>query len=226
MNFDGTNGKLPFAGLIEANDGNFYGVTAHGGSSNKGVLFRMTPDGVLTVLHNFTGGSDGARPMGGLVQASDGNLYGTGKYGGKNGMGVLFRATLTGDVVPLHDFDYLTGAVPGALLQHTNGIVYGTTLDGGVGAGNGAFYSFDLGLPPFVTYLPTYGRAGAEVLILGQGFTDTSQVFFNGTPATFKIGTYSTSMKTTVPAGATTGPITVTTANGTLTSNKVFIVQP
>ena len=46
-------GKLPFAGLIEANDGNFYGVTAHGGSSNKGVLFRMTPDGVLTVLHTL-----------------------------------------------------------------------------------------------------------------------------------------------------------------------------
>ena len=106
VNFDGTNGKLPFSGLIQANDGNFYGVTSHGGSSNKGVLFRMTPDGVLTVLHNFTGGSDGARPMGGLVQASDGNLYGTGKYGGKNGVGVLFRATLAGDVVPLHDFDY------------------------------------------------------------------------------------------------------------------------
>lgn len=227
VNFDGTNGKLPFAGLIEANDGNFYGVTAHGGSSNKGVLFRMRPDGVLTVLHNFTGGSDGARPMGGLVQASDGNLYGTGKYGGKNGVGVLFRAALTGDVVTLHDFDYSTGAVPEALLQHSNGIVYGTTLDGGVGGsrGDGTFYSFDLGLPPFVTYLPTYGRVGAEVLILGQDFTDTSQVFFNGTPASFKIE-YPTSMKTTVPAGATTGPITVTTANGTLTSNKLFIVHP
>ena len=61
-----------------------------------------------------------------------------------------------------------------------------------MGAGKVSFYSFDLGLPPFVTYLPTYGRAGAEVLILGQGFTDTSQVFFNGTPATFKIGSYST----------------------------------
>ena len=130
-------GCRPFAGLIEANDGNFYGVTAHGGSSNKGVLFRMTPDGVLTVLHNFTRGSDGARPMGGLVQASDGNLYGTGKYGGKNGVGVLFRAALSGDVVRLHDFDYSTGAVPEALLQHTNGIVYGTTLDGGVGAAAG-----------------------------------------------------------------------------------------
>ena len=119
------------------------------------------------------------------MQASDGNLYGTGKYGGKNGVGVLFRAALSGDVVSLHDFDYSTGAVPEALLQHTNGIVYGTTLDGRVGGsrGDGTFYSFDLGLPPFVTYLPTYGRAGAEVLILGQGFTDASQVFFNGTPA-------------------------------------------
>ena len=61
--------------------------------------------------------------------------------------------------------------------------------------------------------------------ILGQGFTDTSQVFFNGTPATFKLD-YPTSIKATVPDGATTGPITVTTTNGTLTSNKVFIVHP
>ena len=76
-----------------------------------------------------------------------------------------------------------------------------------------------------MTYLPTYGRAGALVQILGQGFTDTSEVFFNGTPATFKL-VYPTYIRATVPDGATTGPITVTTTNGTLTSNKVFIVHP
>jgi hypothetical protein len=63
------------------------------------------------------------------------------------------------------------------------------------------------------------------VRILGQGFTDTSEVFFNGTPATVEL-VYPTYLKATVPSGATTGPITVTTANGTLTSNKVFIVHP
>jgi hypothetical protein len=116
-------------------------------------------------------------------------------------------------------------------LQHTNGILYGTTLEGGVNTGQGAFYglgtfySFDLGLPPFVTYLPVYGRPGALVQILGQGFTDASEVFFNGTPATYKL-VYPTYIRATVPDAATTGPITVTTTNGTLTSNKVFIVHP
>jgi hypothetical protein len=110
------------------------------------------------------------------------------------------------------------------LLQHTNGILYGDTYAGGK-FDKGVFYSLDAGLPPFVTYLPTYGRAGVVVQILGQGFTDTSQVFFNGTLATFKL-VYPTYIRATVPDGATSGPITVVTANGTLTSNKVFIVHP
>jgi hypothetical protein len=98
---------------------------------------------------------------------------------------------------------------------------------GGVGnGGDGTFYSLDLGLPPFVRYLPTYGRAGALVQILGQGFTSGSQVFFNGTPAASPVVVYPTYLRVIVPSGATTGPITVTTDNGTLTSNKVFIVHP
>ena len=61
--------------------------------------------------------------------------------------------------------------------------------------------------------------------ILGQGFTGESKVSFNGTPATYKL-VYPTYIRVIVPAAATTGPITVTTANGTLTSNKLFIVHP
>ena len=110
------------------------------------------------------------------------------------------------------------------MFQHTNGKLYGSTYFGGK-FNQGVFYSLDAGLPPFVTYLPTYGRAGGVVQILGQGFTNTSQVFFNGTPASFNL-VYPTFIKATVPDGATTGPITVTTTNGTLTSNKVFIVHP
>jgi uncharacterized repeat protein (TIGR03803 family) len=226
VNFSVTNGRYPLAGLIQANDGNFYGVTHQGGSSDVGVLFRMTPDGTYTVLHNFTGGSDGAMPKGGLVQASDGNLHGTNTFGGKNGHGVLFRATLAGNLVPLHDFATATGEWPiSALLQHTNGIIYGATGYGGK-FGEGVFYGFDAGLPPFVTYLPTYGRAGALVQILGQGFTSGSMVSFNGKLAASPVVVYPTYLRVIVPSGATTGPITVTTDNGTLTSNKVFIVHP
>jgi hypothetical protein len=108
-------------------------------------------------------------------------------------------------------------------MQHTNGKLYGGTAAGGT-FNEGIFYSFDLGLPAFVSYVPTYGRAGAEVQILGQGFTDTSQVYFNGTPATF---TYvsPTFIEARVPEGATTGPITVVTGSTKLASNKVFIVH-
>ena len=179
------------------------------------------------VLHNFSGGGDGFNEVGGLVEATDGNFYGTNNVGGRYGWGVLYRVTTTGDITVLHDFGWYTGASPqDTLLQHTNGILYGTTAVGGVNNnGQGTFYSFDLGLSPFVTYLPVYGRPGALVQILGQGFTDESEVFFNGTPATFKL-VYPTYIRAIVPDGATSGPITVTTANGTLTSNKVFIVHP
>ena len=225
VSFNGTNGNCPLSGLIQATDGNFYGLTFNGGPSDIGVFFRMNPNGDITVLHYFTGGSDGSYPSGELVQASDGNLYGTTSGGGRYRQGVLFRATLTGNLVPLHNFIQSSGvlAYPG-LFQHTNGKLYGYTGGGGK-FGKGVFYSMDAGLPPFVSYLPTYGRPGALVQILGQGFTADSKVSFKGTPATSPVVVYPTYIRVIVPAGATTGPITVTTSSGTLTSNTVFVVH-
>jgi uncharacterized repeat protein (TIGR03803 family) len=225
FNFDGTHGANPFAGLIEASDGNFYGTAIAGGLYGGGIAYQLTSGQAVMVLHNFSGGGGGSNEVGGLVQATDGNFYGTNNLGGRYGWGVLYRVTTTGDITVLHDFGWNTGASPqDTLLQHTNGILYGTTAVGG-NNGRGTFYSFDLGRSPFVTYLPVYGRPGALVQILGQGFTDASEVFFNGTPATFTL-VYPTYIRASVPDGATSGPITVTTANGTLTSNRVFIVHP
>jgi uncharacterized repeat protein (TIGR03803 family) len=223
-NFDNATGGWPQGGLIQANDGNFYGTTTEGGATGNGVLFRITPGGTYTVLHEFSGEADGGIPQGRLVQASDGYLYGTAALGGDTGFGILYRATLAGDITPLHSFSLSEGYNANSqLMQHTNGKLYGGTAGGGT-FNQGIFYSFDAGLPPFVSHVPTYGRAAAEVQILGQGFTDTSQVFFNGTPATF---TYvsPTFIEARVPAGATTGPITVVTGSTKLTSNKVFIVH-
>jgi uncharacterized repeat protein (TIGR03803 family) len=219
-NFDGVHGSLPVSGLIQASDGNFYGVTFEGGTSDYGVLFEMTSDYKIRVLHNFDDVTDGGFANGGLVQATDGNLYGTNDS-------KLFRFNKRGGFEILHSFTKSTGISPyDTLTQHTNGLLYGTTLQGGIGNNNnGVFYSLDVGLKPFVTYLPTYGRAGASVEILGQGFTADSKVYFNGTPATFNL-VYPTYIRATVPDGATTGRITVTTANGTLISNKIFIVHP
>src|SRR5580704_8646669 len=73
-NFLGPDGAAP-GGLIQATDGNFYGTTVLGGAIGAGAAFRMTPAGVVTVLHSFGGGTlDGANPNGGLIQATDGNF--------------------------------------------------------------------------------------------------------------------------------------------------------
>src|ERR1700694_3229545 len=72
--------------LIQGSDGNFYGTTAIGGANNAGTVFKLTPEGVETILYSFTGGSDGAGAQG-LVQGSDGNFYGTTAGGGVNNSG-------------------------------------------------------------------------------------------------------------------------------------------
>jgi uncharacterized repeat protein (TIGR03803 family) len=223
FNFDVPYGRDPQAGLIQANDGNFYGVTLWGGAHDLGVVFKMSPSNQFTVLHSFTGGSDGSHPGVGLVEATDGYLYGGTAQGGAYGAGVLFRISMSGEFAVVHDFQASTGAGPVALIQHTNGFLYGDTNNGGSN-GQGVFFRVDLGLGPFVTFLNSYGRVGDTVQILGQGFTADSQVFFNGMQAQIA-AVYPTYMRVLVPAGATSGWITVTTTKGTLTSNKVFVVR-
>jgi hypothetical protein len=85
------------------------------------------------------------------------------------------------------------------------------------------FFSFDVGLKPFVSFLPAAGKVGKIIGVLGQGFTGTTGVSFNGTPATFtvKSNTYLTAV---VPNGATTGFVTVVTPLRGLKSNKKFRV--
>jgi uncharacterized repeat protein (TIGR03803 family) len=221
-NFDGTKGANPYGGLIQANDGNFYGATSEGGAYSAGVLFRMTPTHQVTVLRNFTGGSDGASPHA-LFQGSDGYLYGLSDTPNTFGGGFLFRISTSGQFTVLHNFERATGWNPIALTQHTNGVLYGDTYNGG-SYGLGVFYRYDLGLPPFVTYLPSWGSPGLPVDILGEGFTSDSQAFFNGVRAQV-IAVYPSYMRVVVPKGATNGWITVTTTKGTLKSNKKFIVH-
>jgi uncharacterized repeat protein (TIGR03803 family) len=224
-NFDSNHGAYPYSPLVQGADGYFYGVTSQGGASGGGVAFKLKPHGNVIVLHNFTGRSDGSNQVGGLMQATDGNFYGTNNVGGAQGWGVLFRMSPMGVFKVLHAFDWATGASPqAAVLQHTNGILYGTTAVGG-SATEGTFYSLDLKLAPFVKFLPASASVGSKVDILGQGLFGTTQVSFNGVPATFYL-TYDTYLVATVPAGATTGYITVTTPTGTLKSDKQFIVGP
>lgn len=224
--FDRTHGSYPDAALIQARDGNFYGVASGGGSLDDGVVFKMTPGGTVTVVYDFSlTASDGFRPVGGLVEATDGNFYGTLEFGGAGTEGSLYRLTRAGVFTKLRDFRTQTGSYPlSTLLQHTSGKLYGITDDGGT-YGSGVIFEYDAGLGPFVTFLNVYGQVGATVDILGQYFAaGTTTVYFNGVPAQNPTIT-PTYIKATVPAGATTGFITVTTTKGTLKSNKPFVVH-
>jgi uncharacterized repeat protein (TIGR03803 family) len=228
FSFDGIHGNNPFGELLQASDGNFYGTSSYGGASGAGVLFKITPGGTLTVLHNFASYTDGSNQVGGLMQATDGYLYGTNDLGGTEGWGVLFRISTSGAFTILHNFFWDSGASPQVtLLQHTNGKIYGDTAVGGVNnGGDGTFFSFDVGLGPFVSFYPAARQVGNTVQFLGQGFIGTSAVSFNGKPAlSFRVvaDTYMTAI---VPDGATSGFITVTTPRGTLKSNKQFLVKP
>ena len=93
--FDGADGSFVTAGLIQASDGNFYGVAGRGGSScSCGTIFKITAGGTLTVLHNFAGfPTEGSLPVGGLLEASNGNFYGTTESGGSTGDGSIFSLT-------------------------------------------------------------------------------------------------------------------------------------
>ena len=226
FNFDGTHGKYPDGGLVQASDGNFYGTTPNGGSSDAGVVYQLTPKGSLTVLYSFDSvhTSGGYEADAGLVDGSDGNLYGSTIFGGSNGAGTLYQITTGGTYTVVSNFDgtHGSGAYP-TPLQHTNGKIFGLTKRGGA-KGDGVAYSLNDNLPPFILLNTTVGTVGKTVGILGNGLTGATSVKFNGTAANFKVVS-DTYLTATVPAGET-GYVTVATSSGTLTSSKKYYVTP
>jgi uncharacterized protein (TIGR03437 family) len=139
----GTVAKGP---LIQASDGNLYGTTSSGGAGDAGTVFKMTLGGTASVLHTFcttmTNGNclDGSQPWNGLLQAKDGNLYGTtqaGGTGGVGGHGNIFKLTLGGAITSLYSFCQQAscpdGNTPeGALIQGQDGNFYGVNSSGGM----------------------------------------------------------------------------------------------
>ncbi|MHB8218342.1 MAG: choice-of-anchor tandem repeat GloVer-containing protein [Candidatus Sulfotelmatobacter sp.] len=136
--FDLTDGATPFAGLIQATDGNLYGTTGAQGTNGGGTVFKITPGGTLTTLYSFaTCGSctDGYSPIAGLVQATNGDFYGTTLSGGVFLEGTVFKITPSGALTTLYSFCAQTnctdGQAPNGLVQATDGNFYGTAEVGG-----------------------------------------------------------------------------------------------
>ena len=276
-------GYAPGSGPMQASNGNLYGTTTLGGNySGEGTVYQITTAGVFKTLYSFCAQAncaDGAFPVGGLIQDSNGNLYGTTEYGGANGYGAVFELTSSNEFIVLHSFDNIDGANPqSALLQASDGNFYGTAYSGGgienagtfyeitpggvfssfydfclpskcagyypgytlaqatdgtlIGAttnGGGNFqgnvFSFSTGLGPLVETVPVAAKVGKRVIILGNGLTGLTSVTFNGTAATFTVVS-NTEITATVPTGATTGTVEVTTPTGILKSNPAFQVLP
>lgn len=139
--------------LLQASDGSFYGTTFYGGAianqycaSGCGTVFRITTAGTLTTVYNFCSlpiCADGSQPIS-LIQATNGNLYGTSAEGGANGVGTIFEITPAGVLSTLYTFCSLPNCADGwgsgaPLVQDTDGNFYGATENGGAAGGGTVF---------------------------------------------------------------------------------------
>jgi uncharacterized repeat protein (TIGR03803 family) len=182
-----TDGANPSNGLVQASDGNFYGMLTGRSGYFNGDLFEITPRGKLTVRYYFcslTNCTDGSFPVGSLIQGPDGELYGTTSGGGTYNDGTVFKITLAGTLTTLHSFDYETkgnvGASPQAgLVLGTDGNLYGTASEGGQGCRFGCGTIFKITPAGKLTTLLSFdGPHGAYPYGL---FQDTAGLFYGAT---------------------------------------------
>ncbi|HNP44041.1 MAG TPA: T9SS type A sorting domain-containing protein [Panacibacter sp.] len=150
VNFNSSTGGQPGGCMLLASNGKLYGMTSTGGSNGAGTIFTFNPStNKVLKLFDFNG-TNGANPIGNLIQATNKKLYGMTTYGGSHNFGTIFSFDLvTNTQVKLFDFDSTNGAYPFAsLVQASNGKLYGTTLAGGIygdvySGGYGTIFSFD-----------------------------------------------------------------------------------
>ena len=167
VSFNYTNGAEPAGALMQANDGFLYGTTVSGGTNGGwGTVFRLGTDGTLTTLYSF-GYNDGAAPAAALIQATDGNFYGTTSDGGWGGQGTVFRLTPNGVLTTVVWFNGSNGANPQAPITQTpDGSFCGTAAYGGVNyngvASTGDGLIFRLELPMFLSNPFTQAVAAAD----------------------------------------------------------------
>jgi uncharacterized repeat protein (TIGR03803 family) len=202
----GTGGQSPLAGLIQGKDGNFYGTTARGGANTRctprpgyhvscGTVFKISTSGTVTTLASFNQAT-GFNPSSPLIQATDGNFYGTTPEGGVNypGFGTIFKITPSGTLTVLHSFDGTDGEKSfAALVQGTDGNFYGTTSFGG---GNANFSGTVFKITPTGTLTTLHSfdgqdGSGADAALIratdGNFYGTTSGVGFNNLGTVFKI---------------------------------------
>lgn len=217
-------GSPPWVPLLEGRDGNLYGVTTNGGANGTGTIYKLTLGGQYTLLYSFPAGPD-YNPVA-LIEGSDGNLYGATM--GLAGISLLFRVTKAGQYTLVHKMDpYADGQCQCQLTQGSDGIVYGSAQAGGV-YGGGTYFALNAWLPKPAPrarhFRPQSGAVGTKVLIWGTDLLSAA-VQFNGVTATTVSNSGANYVWASVPSGATTGPITITTPGGTYSTHANFTVQ-
>jgi uncharacterized repeat protein (TIGR03803 family) len=195
------DGAFPQAGLIQGRDGYLYGTTLGGGtnaSGTNGTVFKMSTNGNFAWSVAFNN-ADGQAPAAGLVQASDGNLYGTTGYGGTKGFGTVFRITTNGALTSLYSFDpgqLDGGGSPQApLCIGLDGYLYGTTTTNGSGSFGGTLFKMSTNGGPLVWSYPlansngTVPVAGLVQGLDGSLYGTASDQGANGAGSVFRIST-------------------------------------
>jgi uncharacterized repeat protein (TIGR03803 family) len=234
--FDGTDGFQPYGGLVQGSDGSLYGTTVWGGplinaycpgDLGCGTVFKITPNGVLTTIHNFcaaTNCEDGSEPLIGLVQGVDGSLYGATSVRGANDAGTIFKITTSGTLETIYDFCSEANCPDGVdasyLIQGSDGNFYGTTYQGGVNASGTIFkitpsgtlttlYSFCSETGCADGYEPAAGLVQAtDGAFYGTTeFGGTCTTYFEGCGTVFRL---STGLKPFVGPSPTTGKMGAT----------------
>jgi uncharacterized repeat protein (TIGR03803 family) len=166
VNFDGAEkGQNPYGSLMQATDGNLYGMTTGGGFNEYGVLFKFNPqNSSFSKILDFDMVTNGGNPDGSLIQAKDGKLYGLTSAGGAHSQGVLFQFDpLTSSILNKFDFDYApNGSSPyGSLMQAFDGNLYGVINNGGTND-LGVLFQFNPVTSTFTKKLDFNGTNGSN----------------------------------------------------------------
>ena len=148
----GANPEAGFVpGFLQGIDGNLYGTSFVGGTSNFGTVFQVTTGGTQKLIYSFTGGGDGAFPVA-LVQGADGTFYGTTTQTGTTTVGTVFKLTSSGTLTTLQNFAATDFGIPEGLVIGKDGNLYGTTA-GASGVNDGTIFKISL---PAGTYSILY----------------------------------------------------------------------
>jgi uncharacterized repeat protein (TIGR03803 family) len=220
--FKGSNGTTPAAALVQGTNGDFYGTAGTGGSEGDGTIFKLSSTGELTTLYSFcsqSNCSDGDGLSVPLIQAANGNFYGTTGYGGAGlygGGGTVFEVTPHGTLTTLYSFcsqpNCADGATPSSLLQATNGNFYGTTVSGG-GFNGGTFFE----ITPAGTFKTVYSFCSQN-----QEGDCTDGAFPQGLVQATDGEFYGTTFEGGYPAGSADGTVFKLTSTGVRTTLHNF----